>query len=157
MATRCSKLREAAPVADELKGLSAGTALAMLLRTVGLAMRPEKPRGEPVVVSNHRRRRLSRRGKARSAKPIPRTAKNWPIGWEPDKAPGAIAPSLFESLNAEIDGYTLEEALAAIRPRLKVPIYVDHAALAAHNIEPAKDQVKLARTRMSYKRVLDRC
>ena len=43
--------------------------------------------------------------------------RNWPIGWETEKATGAIAPSLFEKLNAEIDGYTLEESLAAIGPR----------------------------------------
>jgi hypothetical protein len=37
-----------------------------------------------------------------------------------------------------------------------VPLYIDHAALAAFKIEPAKVQVSLARAKMSYKRLLDR-
>jgi hypothetical protein len=149
------KLRSAAPAADELKELSAGTALAMLMRNSGLIMHPEKRRGEPVsyriTVAEGEPTAQSTLGKTDST-----DATSWPIGWEPDKAPGAIAPSLLESLNAEIDGYSVEEALAAITPRLKLPVYVDHAALAAHNIELAKMQVKLARARMSYKRLLDR-
>ena len=43
------KLRTAKPMADELKGISAGTGLAMMLRANGLVLRPEKLRGEPVV------------------------------------------------------------------------------------------------------------
>ena len=58
--------------------------------------------------------------------------------------------------NVEISGFTLEETLAAIGPRVKIPIYMDHAALAAHKIEPDKIQVRLARTRTIYKRVIDR-
>ncbi len=148
-------LRDAAPFGDELKGLSAGTGLAIWLRNYGLVMRPEKLRGQPVVyrvtVAEADAIGLSTLGKTESA-----DAKCWPIGWQPENGPGAVAPSLLESLNAEIDGYTLEEALNAIGPRLKVPMYLDHAALAAHKIEPAKVQVKVARARMSYKRLLDR-
>jgi hypothetical protein len=159
-------VREAKPLADELKGVSAGTALAMMLRASGLVLRPEKPRGQAIiyyveaagsaastttgaptvvtVLSEHA-------GKTDDAKMV-----YWPIGWEPHNSPGEAAPSLFEMLNAEIDGYSLAEALAAIGPRLKVPIFVDHAALAAKGIDMAKVQVKLPRTRTSYKRVIDR-
>jgi hypothetical protein len=80
----------------------------------------------------------------------------WPIGWEPDKSPGEIAPSLFQSRGAEIDGYSLEEALGAISPLIKIPMYFDRAVLKVHQIEPAKTQVKLARTKTTYKRVIDR-
>jgi hypothetical protein len=148
-------IREAAPVPDELKGLTAGTALAMLLRNDGLVFRPEKSRGQAaaihISVASADALRQSTLGRTDDT-----DIKNWPIGWEPDKSPGETAPSLLESLNAEIDGYTLEEALAAISPRLKVPLYFDHAALASHHIDLAKVQVKLARARMSYKRLLDR-
>ena len=150
-----AKLREATPFPDELRGVTAGTGLAILLRNYGLVMRPEKSRGMPVVYRvtplDAGTIQQSTLGKTN----LP-DSKFWPIGWEPDKGPGAIAPSLMESLNAEIDGYTLEEALAAIGPRLKVPMYVDHAALTAQKIAPAKIQVKLARARMIYKRLLDR-
>ena len=78
-------------------------------------MRPEKKRGQPVayhivvagpdiVAPTH----------ARQDDAAP-DMQYWPIGWEPDKSPGEIAPSLFQTRNAEIDGYSLEEALAAIR------------------------------------------
>ena len=129
----------------------------MMLRNHGLVFRPEKLRGEAVVyrvgVAEADAIGQSTLGKTSAPDSNP---KSWPIGWEPEKAPGATAPSLMESLNAEIDGYSLEEALAAIGPRLKVPMYLDHAALAAHNIVPAKVPIKLAGARMSYKRLLDR-
>jgi hypothetical protein len=148
-------LRRSAPVADELKGISAGTGLAIMLRNNGLVLRPEKLRGEPAVY-----RIGSGSGDSIDANTLGKTADHelthWPIGWELQKPPGATAPSLFEFLNAEIDGYTLEESLAAIAPRLKIPLYLDHAALAAHQIEPAKIQVRVARTRTFYKRVIDR-
>ena len=57
------------------------------------------------------------------------------------------APALFESLNVEIDGYTLAEALDAIGPRIKMPLYWDHAALAEHKIDPATMQGRTCRAR----------
>ena len=148
-------LREAEPAIDEIRGLAAGTGLAMMLRNRGLALRPEKSRGRPVVY----RVELAAANSLDSStlgKMADQQMTQWPIGWELQKSPGQTAPSLFEFLNAEIDGYTLEETLAAIGPRLKIPLYLDHVALAAHQIEPAKIQVRLARTRTFYKRVIDR-
>ena len=59
-------------------------------------------------------------------------------------------------LDGKIDGYTLEEALTAIGPRIKIPLYFDHAALAEYEIDPAKVQVRFPRSRTFYKRVIDR-
>jgi hypothetical protein len=148
-------LRDATPCADELQGLSAGTGLAIMLRSDGLVLRPDKPRGQAVV---YRIALLENNVLTRSTlgKTTDHELRQWPIGWEPQKPPGAAAPSLLEFLNAEIDGYTLEETLAAISPRLKIPLYLDHAALAAHHIDPAKIQIRLPRTRTFYKRLLDR-
>ena len=42
-------LRDAAAVEDEVGNLTAGTGLAILLRRYGLALRPEKSMGQPVV------------------------------------------------------------------------------------------------------------
>ena len=164
-------LREAPPLADELKGLSAGTALAMMLRSDGLVFRPEKPRGQPVAYLI-----TPANGEAASAAGQPGTSasspavteddhagkitnihqKNWPVGWEPEQAPGAAAPSLFDQISAEIDGYTLEESLAAIGPRLKVLYYTDHRQLAALGINPATIKIKLGRSKTSYMRLLER-
>jgi hypothetical protein len=148
-------LAQSIPVGDDLQGVSIGTGMAIVLRTCHLTMRPQKPRGRAIecVIETS------------DGNPAPGNtpghinatdAKFWPIGWEPERAPGLVAPSLFESLNAEIDGYSLEEAFTAIKPRLKVPVYFDHAALAAKEIDPAKVPVKVARQKMSYKRLIDR-
>jgi hypothetical protein len=148
-------LRKASPVPDELQGLSAGTGLAMMLRNCGLVLRPEKSRGQPVVY-----RLAPASPDSIDSSTLGKTADHdlpqWPIGWELQTTPGKIAPSLFEFLNAEIDGYTLEETLTAIGPRLKLPYYLDHATLAAHKIDPAKIQVRMPRTRTFYKRIIDR-
>ena len=126
-----------------------------MLRNCGLVMRPEKKRGQPVAyhvaVAGPDVVRARTLGKMTAP-----DMQYWPIGWEPEKSPGEMAPSLFESLNAEIDGYQFEEALDAISPLIKIPMYFDQAALKAHQIDPAKIQVKLARTETSYKRVIDR-
>jgi hypothetical protein len=152
------QVRDVAPVADDVKSLSAGTALAMVLRSYDLVMRPEKTRGQPVV---YRITRVDtealRQGTIGPLESDDAAAmQNWPIGWEFNETPGDVAPTLSEFLNAEIDGYTLAEALAAIGPRIKIPFYFDHAVLKANQIDPAKVQVKIARTRTSYKRVIDR-
>jgi hypothetical protein len=136
----------------------------MMLRASGLVMRPEKLRGKPVVyrvevggsVADANKLPVVTVSPERAGKTDDHGIEHWPIGWEPQETPGRAAPSLFELLNAEIDGFTLDEALAAIGPRLKVPMYIDRAALAAHKIDPSKVQVRLARTRTSYKRVIDR-
>jgi hypothetical protein len=150
-------LRESPPVTDELKGISAGTSLAIVLRPNGLVLRPEKSRGEPVVY------RVTAGGPPvatnnfnRAGKTDDVAIKHWPIGWEPHDAPGRTAPSLFETLNAEIDGYTLTETLAAIAPRIKIPMLIDHASLAANKVDPSKVQIRMAKLRASYKLIIDR-
>jgi hypothetical protein len=148
-------MRAAIPAVDELRGVAAGTAFAIMLRNAGMVMRPEKKRGQPVVY------RVVAAGPDvigqrtlghMTGEDMP----YWPIGWESDRTPGELAPSLFQSRNAEIDGYSLEEALGAIGPLLKTPMFLDRAALKLYQIDPAKLQVKLAPTRTTYKRVVDR-
>jgi hypothetical protein len=134
-------IRTATPVADEFRGLTTGTGLAIVLRSYGLALRPEKARGEPVALR---------------IVPIDSAGDAWPIGWESKTSPRETAPALFEFLNVEIEGYTLQEAIDAIAPRLKLPIYWDHAALTKDKIDPSKVQVHLQRSRSYYKRILDR-
>lgn len=134
-------IRNARPLDDEVRGLTAGTGMAIMLRPFGLVLRPEKPLGKPTLLH------------IAAADPDEGA---WPIGWEPERSTGRVAPALMESVNVEIDGYTLAEAIGAIAPRVKLPIFWDHAKLAERKIDPATVQVKLARTRTFYKRVLDR-
>lgn len=148
-------MRAEMPAVEELHGVAAGTALAIVLRNNAMVMRPEKKRGQPVVYrivaagpDVIRQRTLGRM--------TGDDMQYWPIGWESDQTPGELAPSLFQSRNAEIDGYSLEEALGAIGPLLKTPMFLDRAALKLYQIDPAKLQVKLAPTKTTYKRVIDR-
>lgn len=134
-------IRTATPVAMDVGNLTAGTGLAIVLRHYGLALRPAKQTGEAIALR---------------IVPIESTHDSWPIGWDPPKSPRETAPILFESLNVEIDGYTLAEALDALAPRLKLPLYWDQTTLSKHSIDPAKVQVHLPRTRTYYKRILDR-
>jgi hypothetical protein len=134
-------IRAATPVADNVGNLTAGTGLAIVLRSYGLALRPEKPLGQLVAL------RII---------PIDSVDDAWPIGWESKASPRETVPALFEFLNVEIEGYTLQEALDAIAPRVKLPLYWDHAALAKHKIDPTTIQVHVPRTRTFYKRILDR-
>lgn len=134
-------LHTAEPLEDDVKGLTAGTGLAILLRGKGLVLRPEKPQGKPLVL---------RVASADSE------GDSWPVGWEPKEPPVELAPTLFEFINVEIDGYTLREALQAIGPRIKLPYFFDHATLARHQLDPDAIQVALPQTRTYYKRILDR-
>jgi hypothetical protein len=166
-------LQTAQPIADELKVLSAGTGMAIMLRSQGLALYPEKPRGQAVhyrvsflvgaaasLISANQRATNSPVGAALAGehgagKLNDLVRKTWPVGWETERAPGQAAPTLFEQLNAEIDGFSLAETLAAIGPRLKVPYYLDHAALAEQQVDPSAVQIKIPRQRIPYKRLLD--
>jgi hypothetical protein len=148
-------LSEGPPVADDVSGLAAGTALAIVLHNNGLAMYPEKQRGQPVAcrISALDGEGLGGRhlGKRNAV-----AEKSWPIGWEAEKAPGDLAPTLSDTLNAEISGYTMAEAIDAIRPRVKLPILFNRAALNLRQVDPATVQVRLPRARMSYKVLIDR-
>ena len=146
-------LRDTAPAQDEVKGLTAGTGLAMILRTCGLVLRPEKSLGEATIYH------IAPTTVHASGGDMPDAAKgedSWPIGTPSEKSPRELAPVLMEFLNVEIDGYTLAEAVDAMGPRIKLPIYWDHAALAAAHIDPTEVKVSVPKTRTYYKRVLDR-
>lgn len=152
-----SYVERAEPVADETKQLTLGTSLAMLLRREGLVLVPEKPRGEEVGL------RIARLvdvapgdadGKEYSEEDLADIA--WPVGWKSDAQRRQLAPAMMEYLNAEIEGFTLAEAMDTIAPRTGVPIYWDHATLRKHQIEPATLQVKYPKKRSQLIRVIDR-
>jgi hypothetical protein len=147
-------LRNAKPIPVDVKGVASGSGLAIVLRNQGLVFRPAKRRGQPVVYQ------ITAGEVALDERTVGKTddmeIKNWPIGWEPQEAPGVVVPILSQFLNANIDGYSLEEALTALAARVKIPFVFDHAVLAARQIDPAKIQVRLPRTRTVYKRVIDR-
>jgi hypothetical protein len=131
---------DSAKVADDVNGLSAGTALAILLRPAGLALVPERSGGQMQY----------------RVKQAARGAQAWPVGWKPEKRPSEVLPRLFEFLNVEINAIPVSEAMQAIGGRLEVPVFYDRNALALHGIDPTKTPAELPSKRISYSQTLNR-
>ncbi len=128
-------------VADELQGLSVGTALVAALRPLGLIMVPQQQSGGELKlwITDVRRSTVS-----------------WPVGWPSDKPPRETLPDLFTFLNVEIQNTPLSEALETIGGRLKTPILIDYNSLARQRIDLAQVKVSLPAGRTYYQKILDR-
>jgi hypothetical protein len=138
-------LAEGEPVADELQGIASGTALAAILRPLGLVMVPEKVMVPGKNGAEIRLRIVS----GADAK------EHWPVGWPPKGNPNETLPELFKFLKVNIGDAALSEAVAAIAERVKVPVLYDHNALAAARADMAA-KVSLAEPNIFYGRALDR-
>lgn len=139
-ATR-QELQNAGPALDELQGLSAGTALAALVKPAGLAFAPQRDaQGELRFVV---------------FKPT-RASEIWPVGWPAEERRRELVPKLFEFLNVEISGVSVAKAAEVIRSRLEIPMLFDHAGLAAQGIELENVPAELPAKRTSYSLALQR-
>jgi hypothetical protein len=127
------------PVLDELEGLSSGTALAAVLRPLGLVISPER-KGSEIQL------RISALGTA---------TEHWPVGWPPKGNPSETLPELFKFLTVEIDKTPVSEALAAIGGRVKAPILLDHNAVARERVS-LDTNVSFPKSSTYYLRALDR-
>ncbi len=124
---------------DELKGFSAGTAMAILLRAHGLTVVPKREVGG--VVNLH----VQEIGSSDDA---------WPIGQPLKKSPAQTCPVLFQFIEVEINRTPLEKALGAITPRLQTAIFRDHFKIAQDNIDTDID-VRFPKDKTFYKKILD--
>jgi hypothetical protein len=128
-------------VADELQGLSAGTALAALLRPLGLVLLPQKqPDGQLKLWITD----------------VRRAAVSWPVGWPSQKPPRETLPDLFTFLNVEIQDAPLSKSLEEISGRLKAPILFDHNGLARQKIDMSHVNVSLPPGRTYYQKIVER-
>jgi hypothetical protein len=127
-----------APVLEELQGVSSGTAMAAILRPLGLVLVPAK-QGKEIKLQ---------------IVDVRQARESWPVGWPPEKSPREAMPELFTFLNVEIKDTALQAALEAIRGRLKAAILLDHNALARHRID-LQTKVSLPSGRTYYKRIID--
>ena len=128
-------------VAEELKGLSSGTALAYALRPAGLCLVPVAAPGDGV------------RWNIRSSK---QTDEPWPIGWTPEKPLPRVLPALYESFNANIQNVSAHRVLDVLSKRMKVPILLDYNAMARHGVDPEKTLVNAPQSRTSNSRLLSK-
>ncbi len=129
------------PVAEELRGIASGTALAYLLRNPGLCLLPGvDAAGRPI----YRIRRAQD------------DLKIWPVGWRPDKPARDIAPQLYEFLTVNIENVSIDTVLAAVSEKTDIPYLYDHYALVRHDIDPQKAIVSAPNTRTTYSLLLKR-
>jgi hypothetical protein len=125
-------------VEDELRGMSAGTALAAIVRPAGLALMPERTGGQL-------RLRIGLAQAGREA---------WPIGWPSKEEKTKLLPEMFERLNVEMSDITVSDAAAAIHERLKVPFLYDRNAMAAEGVDPTQVEARVPPKKMSYSQAL---
>jgi len=121
-------------VVDEVNGITAGTALATILRPLGLVLEPQRSQGQKLMM---------RVIDSRASK------ENWPIGWPIERVPVQVVPQMFDTLPIEIRGFPMKTALDAIQKRSAIPYYYDLNALAREGIELDKVKVALSSKKIS--------
>lgn len=134
------ELLQADTVAEELVGLSCGTALAHVLRPAGLCFRPQASGTQLsyIVVA------------------ADGGGEVWPVGWTPAKPVREVLPILFEFLPVNIQNVSAKTALDAIAKRLETPVLLDHKALAQHAIDPDKVNMSLKPGKSTYSLTLQK-
>jgi hypothetical protein len=126
---------------DELRGVSSGTALAIMLRSAGLAFVPERPTGGDLQYHV---------GKPKDGGEV------WPLGWPSQKRPFELVPDLYEFINVEISDTPAQEAIDAIAERLGIPFVYDRNAMALHQIDLAKVSASVPSKRSTYSLILQK-
>ena len=132
--------RAAGDVADELRGVSSGTALVSVLRRSGMGLVPKRSSEGSLTL-----RIVAERA-------VPEV---WPVGWEPEAPARESIPKLFDFLQVEIAPTPLDETLTALQSRLEVPFLLDHNGIARQGIDLSEKRVRFPSKRTFYKRVLD--
>ena len=116
-------------IADEMDGLSLGTAISAMIRPLGLVMVPKRIRGEIVLqIVDYRS-----------------VDEHWPIGWPSESFPKNLLPSLFGKFPIEIRGFPLDQALNAIQARSKVTMIFDYNSMARAGIDLSKTKVTFSK------------
>jgi hypothetical protein len=133
-------LQQAPPLTTELKGFSLGTSLAIVLRSAGLAMIPEQPRGKPLALH---------------VVHIEPKKEYWPAGWTPEKAGTQLAPPMYRFTTVEISGFSLAQALDALAPHMGVPLVFDERVMAARKIDLTKIQARYPKGKTYIRRAVD--
>ncbi len=129
------------PVLDEFKGVSAGTALAGVLRPLGLVFFPSVGADKKIVIN---------------MVDVRETKEPWPIGWPSNRAPHIAIPRYREQLTVAFDDTPFWDVIEAIQGRLEAPILFDHNSLVRNRFDADKDVVTLPEEKLSYARTLEK-
>jgi hypothetical protein len=133
-------LRDAAPFAAQMEGLTTGTVLAAVLRAAGLQFVPEVDGERPLAL------RVTALSREREC---------WPVGWKPLGSPRQVAPAMYRVTDIEIENFTLDKALEALAPHMGVPLVFDQRTLASEEIDPAESPVRFPRSKTFVRRAVD--
>jgi hypothetical protein len=135
-AARILKDRESrAAVEQSLKGISQGTALAVILNDQGLAFRPRRLPDGTVELA------VTTADEGGGA---------WPVGWPRRQSPPETAPALFEIKTIDLQDEPLDGILEAAAGVIGIPILIDRPALAAKNIDLAQVKITYPRKRTTW-------
>lgn len=112
-------------VAEEVQGLSLGTALAGVLVQYGLGFRPLRTPADRIELV---------------VEPLETLKDPWPVGWDVDaQTPrNELAPALYEIVKTGFDGIPRETAIQQIATQTGVPIIIDRPACLARKIDLTK-------------------
>ncbi len=102
-------------VSDSLEGLATGTALAVLLRPLGLGLQPTEGERWRVI-------------KKTSDSPV------WPVGWDSDQSAARTVPVLGKQVATQKVALPLNDAIAQLAARLDIPILLDDRELARSSV-----------------------
>lgn len=139
---KARRMLDTTPVVEEYQGLSTGTAMAGMLRPLGLVLTPYREQGKAI------RFRISASTEA---------DEHWPVGWPIEEAPIKAEPKVFERLDdVAIQNFSLQDTLNAIEERVGVPFLYDQNGIARAGIELSEVKVTLVRKRMLYFLVLEK-
>ncbi len=125
-------------VSEELSAVSCGSALACLLRPAGLCLVARGDVSKPALAIVPSRQGLE----------------IWPVGWPSQQPATNLFPSLYDMFNANVQGVPVTTVLDAVSQRLKLPILLDHNAMALQGIDPQKTPVNFPQSRTSYSKLL---
>ncbi|MEZ6058256.1 MAG: hypothetical protein R3C01_16275 [Planctomycetaceae bacterium] len=139
---------EGPAVRNDTRGLSTGTALAILLRDAGLGFRPLRTPTGNIELKIQRLSEIS---------------DPWPIGWplpEPDAkgqaAPApAAAPQLYKFVEVGFEKVALEDVLIAAGAAIEVPIIIDYPAMGEAKVDLQKLLVTFPQKKTSWSLMLN--
>lgn len=109
-------------VVQMVKGMSRGTALAIVLAEANLGFAPKRMANGTIhleIVARKTRRDV------------------WPVGWPPDRAVNQLAPSYFKFTEIDIDRLAYQDVVETAGDLMGIPVFVDRGGIQASGIDLA--------------------
>lgn len=128
---------------NDTRGLSVGTALAVLLSECGLIFKPLRtPEGKIELI----------------VAPREENQEAWPIGWplDSDTSRAKLIPSLFKTVPVALDDVPLTDVLTAASKTSEVPLLIDHQAIERAEINLAELRVTVPNQKTTWSLLLRR-